>query len=98
MKTLITIIALISISPVFADTLEKVDANTVKITTTQEKTYTYEDIQSRINSLKSERDGQQNNLNLLDGSIAEWEKLLKDAEATGIKAKVEATEENIKGE
>jgi len=98
MKTLITIIALISISPVFADTLEKVDANTVKITTTQEKTYTYEDIQSRINSLKSERDGQQNNLNLLDGSIAEWEKLLVDAEKAGIKAKVEATEENIKGE
>lgn len=81
-------------TPVFAE-VAKLDDNSLKQTT--EKVYTYEDIQSRINSLKSERDGQQNNLNLLDGSIAEWEKLLKDAEATGIKAKV-IEEQATKGE
>ena len=71
MKTLITIIALISISPVFAQ-VEKIDDF----------------------SLKSERDGQQNNLNLLNAEIARLEKMIQD---TGIKAKpVEATEE--KGE
>lgn len=60
----------------------KVDDNTLKTTT--EKVYTYEEIQNRIDQLKSERDGQQNNLNLLNAEIARLEKMISD---TGITAK-----------
>jgi peptidoglycan hydrolase CwlO-like protein len=98
MKTLITIIALISISPVFADTLEKVDANTVKITTTQEKTYTYEDLANRIAQLKGDRDGVQRNLDLLNANIAGLEKQLADVEKAGVGAKVIEDEATVKGE
>lgn len=93
MKTLIIVAIMLTITPCFASTV-KVDDNSLKTTT--EKVYTYEDIQNRIDQLKSERDGQQNNLNLLNAEIARLEKMITD---TGIKAKVveeQATEE--KGE
>jgi uncharacterized protein YlxW (UPF0749 family) len=68
---------LISISvKCFAEEIStKVDDNSLKTTT--EKVYTYEDIQNRIDSLKSERDGQQNNLNLLNAEIARLEKMIQ---------------------
>ena len=78
------------------NSLTKIDDNTVKVSSTAEQTYTYEDIENRINVLKGERDKVANNLNLLNANIAEWEKLLVDVEKQGIKAKViekQATEE-----
>ena len=88
MKYLIIIIALLVISPVFAS-VSKVDDNSLKLTV--EQTYTYEQIQGRIDQLKSERDGQQNNLNLLNAEIARLEKMIQD---TGIKARpIEVIEE-----
>lgn len=70
----------------FAQEVIKVDDNTLKTTT--EKVYTYEEIQNRIDQLKSERDGQQNNLNLLNAEIARLEKMIQD---TGITAKPDRT-------
>jgi hypothetical protein len=73
---------------------EKVSDNSLKMTV--EQVYTYEQMRNRIDQLKAERDGQQNNLNLLNAEIARLEKMIQD---TGIKAKVveeQATEE--KGE
>ena len=64
----------------------KVDDYSLKTTT--EKVYTYEDIQNRIDSLKSERDGQQSNLNLLNAEIARLEKMIQDTGITAKPAKV----------
>jgi peptidoglycan hydrolase CwlO-like protein len=87
MKTLIALAIMLTITPCFASTV-KVDDNSLKTTT--EKVYTYEDIQIRINQLKAERDGQQNNLNLLNAEIARLEKMIQD---TGIKAMPVETDE-----
>jgi len=82
MRTLIILVAvMLAITPCFAS-VSKVDDNSLKLTT--EQTYTYEQIQQRIDQLKSERNGQQNNLNLLNAEIARLEKMIQD---TGIKAK-----------
>lgn len=64
------------------ETVKKVDENSLKQTT--EQIYTYEQIQTRVDQLKAERDGQQNNLSLLNAEIARLEKMIQD---TGIKAK-----------
>jgi len=79
---------LVFISPVFADTLEKVDANTIKVITTTERVYTYEDLSNRIAGLKADRDGVQRNLDLLNANIAGIEKQLSDVEKAGVGAKV----------
>lgn len=89
--TIISLILWSLIGLCFAQVI-KVDDNSLKTTT--EKVYTYEDIQNRIDQLKAERDGQQNNLNLLNAEIARLEKMISD---TGIKAKpIEVYEGELK--
>ena len=82
MRTIIALAVMLTLTPCFAS-VSKVDDNSLKLTT--EQTYSFEQIQNRIDQLKSERDGQQNNLNLLNAEIARLEKMIQD---TGIKAKV----------